>query len=863
MAVKTVDIPSLDRDVRLVFLREIAGIVLALMALLMFLGLLSDRFGMAWIGPFGTGLANRLDWVFGQSVSFVLPVMIGLLSFELLRGISPGFLSRRSLMRGLGGLTMIIAFCSILTLTGSNSEQGDLTRSFRWGGLIGSMIMLPDGLNLSGLLGPVGSWVVFGGLALIGLVLFTEKLVRDLATFGWNGVRRNIQNLFRLKWIAWMHGLMPSKWMGTIMHAWHYLVDFFTWGRWSRFIDSLSFRERDRGSQVMGAAPIVELVPGELTAPSPSAPHGLGGARFEPDDEPDEIRLDESRGPNGEMVKLVNCGFESDRPAVEKKMEQGFVLDRHKPDNMPVQDDLNLFPSEYQLPSIDLLKNPPDTLYQMSDHECEVLSRKIEDTLNTFKVEVEVMDVIQGPVITRFALRVAPGVRVNKILALESELAMALKAQNVRILAPIPGQSAVGIEVPNRKANPVMLRELLEGDDFRDSRASLTFALGKNIAGESVICDLAKMPHLLIAGATGSGKSVCLNTIIASFLFKNGPDDVKFVMIDPKRVELSIYQAIPHLLAPVVCDTRKASGALAWCVEQMEERYRILAELGVRNLDSYNRLLRDPDKKAIGHEMKFMPRIVIIIDELADLMMVAKNEIEEYIIRLAQMARAVGMHLVLATQRPSVNVITGIIKANFPSRIAFQVSSKVDSRTILDMNGAEALLGRGDMLYSPGGAKPFRIQGAFVSDSEVEKLSDYIREQERASYAKDDFEVIPTQSERARANLEMADPELMDDEGGPPDRLAVRGRAGATPRAPSDIDQLTDEELYDMALQLICESRKASVSYIQRRMRIGYARAGRIMDMLEEQGIVGPYQGSKPRDLLVDPAQYLAETGQL
>jgi S-DNA-T family DNA segregation ATPase FtsK/SpoIIIE len=382
-----------------------------------------------------------------------------------------------------------------------------------------------------------------------------------------------------------------------------------------------------------------------------------------------------------------------------------------------------------------------------------------------------------------------------------------------------------------------------------------------------VICDLAAMPHLLIAGTTGSGKSVCLNTIIASMLYRNKPDRVKFVMIDPKRVELSIYQAIPHLIAPVVSETKKAAAALAWCVEQMENRYKLLAEIGVRNLDSYNALLTEkvPSKKIMGrNDLKFLPHIVIIIDELADLMMVAKNEVEEYIIRLAQMARAVGMHLILATQRPSVNVITGIIKANFPSRIAFQVSSKVDSRTILDLNGAEALMGRGDMLYSPGGAKPFRIQGCFVSDGEVERLADYIREQEKARYEKEDFEVKPTPAERAKAQLKT------EEEGGEEieaagervqqylDGLATAGRAGTAPLTPADMELLSDEDLYDMALKLVLESRKASVSYIQRRMKIGYARAGRIMDLMEERGIVGPYQGSKPRDLRVDPEEYLA-----
>jgi S-DNA-T family DNA segregation ATPase FtsK/SpoIIIE len=572
-------------------------------------------------------------------------------------------------------------------------------------------------------------------------------------------------------------------------------------------------------------------------------------------------------------MPMTGVALERPLPEMPKPRTKTFVD--------PVQAEMNLFPGEYELPPLTLLSDPPATRYVMTVEEKDRLSRKIEQTLAQFRVEVEVVEVIQGPVITRFALKVAPGVRVSRILALESELAMAMKAHHVRILAPIPGQSAVGVEVPNKRANAVMLKELLECDEFQEHKSTLAFTLGKNLAGEPVVCDLAAMPHLLIAGATGSGKSVCLNTIIASFLYRNTPDRIKFVMIDPKRVELSIYQEIPHLIAPVVTDTRKASSALAWCVEQMEARYKRLAEIGVRNIDGYNALADDgePGRKASDPlALPYMPHVVIIIDELADMMLVARNEVEEYVIRLAQMARAVGMHLIISTQRPSVNVITGIIKANFPSRIAFQVSSKVDSRTILDMNGAEALMGRGDMLYSPGGVKPFRLQGAYVSDAEVERLADYIREQDKARYEKEDFEARPTPAERAKAQRgfeidgERGEDDAEADDGGIDgdaidgtggmdlEMLAARGRAGEAPLKPCDFDALNDEELYDMALKLILQSRKASVSYIQRRMKIGYARAGRIMDLMEERGIVGPYQGSKPRNLLVDPEEYLNNT---
>ena len=761
------------------------------------------------------------------------------------------------------------------------------------GGTIGAFMIHVDGLDLSRHLGRIGSPLIFGGLALIGLVLFTERLLRELFGLIWGGVRQGSGSVSRMPVfdafrsesgprMAWL--LRPFAWIGLLGGV---------PGRVAHYLRGVDFH-RKSDSRVIPVGPILEVKPvkgvpghgaddeGHLPNGRPFRMIGRGGDAsragtvFPRDLTSIQKAADApemSQAPNAflhpaPMPALHSAAQTPARAseygvAIENPIQEGPDLERKAREHViPVQDEMELFPSEYQLPPLDLMADPPNTMYTMSAEEQERLSRRIEQTLAQFKVEVEVVEVVQGPVITRFALKVAPGVRVNKILALESELAMALKAQSVRILAPIPGQSAVGIEVPNKRSNPVLLKELLASDAFQESRSPLSFALGKNIAGEPVVCDLAKMPHLLIAGATGSGKSVCLNTIIASLLVRNKPDRIKFVMIDPKRVELSIYQAIPHLIAPVVSEARKAAAALAWCVEQMEARYKLLAEIGVRNLDGYNAVVNDrkPNKKAMGRDLKFLPHIVIIIDELADLMMVAKTEVEEYIIRLAQMARAVGMHLVLATQRPSVNVITGIIKANFPSRIAFQVSSKVDSRTILDMNGAEALMGKGDMLYSPGGVKPFRLQGGFVADAEVERLADFIREQEKARYEKEDFEAKPTPAERAKAQIQEEGVPFGDDEDLPdgPDALAVKGRAGMAPLAPGDVDSFSDEQLYDLALRLILESRKASVSYIQRRLKIGYARAGRIMDLMEEQGIVGPYQGSKPRDLIVDPVEYLA-----
>jgi S-DNA-T family DNA segregation ATPase FtsK/SpoIIIE len=493
----------------------------------------------------------------------------------------------------------------------------------------------------------------------------------------------------------------------------------------------------------------------------------------------------------------------------------------------------------YKLPPLSILHDPPPAEEEISEEEIRENCQILEKTLADFSIEVKVVQVTQGPVVTLYAMKPAPGVKVNSIVSLENDIAMALRAIKVRIQAPIPGKDTVGIEVPNRKEQSVFLKDVLTCEKMSKARSPLAFCLGKTISGEPFMGDLSKMPHLLLAGATGSGKSVCLNSLIASILFRQPPERVKLMLIDPKRVELSVYQAIPHLISPVLFEPKKCAAALSWAVEHMEDRYRILAEAGVRNIDSYNSLaLSDkPNKKLMGKEFNYMPHIVIIIDELADLMMIARNDVEDFVIRLAQLSRAVGIHLVIATQRPSVNVITGIIKANFPCRIAFQVSSKVDSRTIIDMNGAETLLGRGDMLFTHAGApKPIRIQGAFISEDEVESLTDFIREQEKAAYLKEDFEVI----EKSKREVEP-------------------GAAEEEEETP--IEEASDEELYQRALRMVLETRKPSVSMIQRRMKIGYARAGRLMDMMEDAGIVGPYQGSKPRDLLIDPDEELTRMG--
>ena len=466
----------------------------------------------------------------------------------------------------------------------------------------------------------------------------------------------------------------------------------------------------------------------------------------------------------------------------------------------------------YCFPPIDLLKNgkPPATGdMRKKDEEG---AAKLVGTLKSFGVQAKVLNVTHGPAITRYELQPAPGVKVSRILSLVDDIALNMASAGVRIEAPIPGKPAVGIEIPNESIATVALRDVLESDEARRHPSPLACALGKDIAGRNIVADLAKMPHVLIAGATGSGKSVCINTIINSVIFRATPEQVRLILIDPKVVELSVYNGIPHLLVPVVTDPKKASGALSWAVMEMDHRYKRFAGLGVRDIRGYN--------AAIGPEEERMPQIVVIIDELADLMMVAPGEVEESICRLAQLARAAGIHLVIATQRPSVNVITGVIKANIPSRIAFAVSSQVDSRTILDSAGAEKLLGKGDMLFAPQGTnKPLRVQGCFVSDEEVARVVAYVKQRFEAEYNEDVIE-----------HLNSAE--------------------SAQDEAHEEAEEVVDE-LLEQAIELAVESGQASISMLQRRLRVGYARAGRLIDEMARRGIVAQAEGAKPRAVLM------------
>ena len=544
----------------------------------------------------------------------------------------------------------------------------------------------------------------------------------------------------------------------------------------------------------------------------------FGGRILEEDDKKGRKKYDHSNDDLTPLTKetkktqsiqpdvIENNLFRQEEEKKEDKTKEVLQLEHA----MVVEDE------NYEYPPIELLSKPDKKKLKGGAKALTDTATKLQKTLYSFGVSAKVENVSVGPAITRYELKPAEGVRVSKIANLADDIALNLAAETIRIEAPIPGKQAVGIEVPNKEKEAVHLREVLESEEFQNNKSKLTVALGKDVAGNIQLADIAKMPHVLIAGSTGSGKSVCINTIISSIIYNAKPSEVKMVMVDPKVVELSVYNGIPHLLIPVVTDPKKAAGALAWAVQEMDNRYNLFAAKGVRDIKGYNKAIEKEEGQGK------LPQIVIIVDELADLMMVAAKDVEEAICRLAQKARAAGMHLVIATQRPSVDVITGLIKANVPSRIAFAVSSQVDSRTILDSVGAEKLLGKGDMLFFPTGfPKPVRVQGAFVSDEEVEKIVGFVKKNGTANYSEDILETIENSN---KTEKELAQEQAEDDE--------------------------TDPFLMD-AIEAVIEQGTASTSFIQRRFKVGYARAGRIIDQMEERGIISGYQGSKPREVLM------------
>lgn len=564
---------------------------------------------------------------------------------------------------------------------------------------------------------------------------------------------------------------------------------------------------------------ITEENVGVLTpVPDENGNFKTGDEEFEP---PSLVQLQEKVDPMTQNA--IDAGVPLDRAVVAGKRIKHEEAEQAK-------ESVNIMAKEsieatriinYKLPSVSLLSKPKPKTKSRAEvkRELEEKANKLLETLSSFKVDANILNITQGPTVTRFELQPGFGIKVSKITNLADDIALSLAASGVRIEAPIPGKSAIGIEIPNETPSPVPIREVIDTDKFRDFKSKTAFALGKDIGGNSVIADIAQFPHVLIAGATGSGKSVCINSLIASILYKAKPNEVKMIMIDPKMVELGVYNGIPHLLIPVVTDPKHAAGALNWAVAEMKNRYQLMKDNKVRNLQGYNILMEEnntPENK--------LPEIVIIIDELADLMLAAKNEVEDAINSLAALARAAGMYLVIATQRPSVDVITGVIKANVPSRISFAVSSQVDSRTILDAMGAEKLLGKGDMLYSPRGAiKPIRIQGNFISDSEIENVIAFVKKQYEAEYDDSILEHI----EREQENRDAVNEDDSHTRSGEKDELFVK------------------------AAELAFEAGQASVAMLQRKYKIGYQRAARIIDQLEENHIIGPYEGTKPRQILI------------
>ncbi|MDI6870264.1 MAG: DNA translocase FtsK [Bacillota bacterium] len=778
--------------------RELRAVAVIAVAVLVLLTLHSSPTGLV-----GRNLAYGLRWLLGDGTTAAAFLVI-LLNLRSLLGEASlaapkrwGFLLLWLALAA--GLSLPLLLEGRLAAQVGVADAVRLAEQGRGGGIVGSLVAC----ILLRLLDGVGTQVVLGAVALAGVILLTTA--RGRQTF-WRFLRG-------LLGLAWQGVAALARWSGGA-------VVWLAGGLISFFAPDAPAEDRQEERRTVAPSPVKPAraeppARPEIRLPSFSwgAPKDReqGGAEAAREEEGEAPTIRAYAPPLLENHPAARTGEEADRGGAVHGAQLALLSGQ----------------AVYQLPPLSLLSEPvPLTPAKQPVRNLTDQARLLEETLDNFGVKAKVVHIDQGPVVTRFELQPAPGVKVSRIVSLADDIALSLAAADVRIEAPIPGKAAVGIEVPNKEVALVHLREVLAAPEFDNPRTRLPLALGKDIAGVPIVCDLVDMPHLLIAGATGSGKSVCLNTMIASILYRLRPNEVKMLMIDPKRVELTVYDGIPHLLAPVVTDPKRAAVALKWVVEEMEKRYELFASSGVRSIDKYNALIARAAEEAAattsgtpGGEggpapaARPLPGVIVFIDELADLMMVAAAEVEDSICRLAQMARAAGIHLVIATQRPSVDVITGLIKANIPSRIAFAVSSQVDSRTILDMAGAERLLGKGDMLFCPVGAvKPLRVQGAYITDREVEALVEFWKRQGRPEYQAD----LGTNEVRVEA-------------------------------------ETGDDELYDDAVKLVVSTGNASISMIQRRFRIGYARAARLIDMMELAGIVGPYQGSKPREVLVSP----------
>ena len=680
------------------------------------------------------------------------------------------------------------------------SAAYNLGMSNHGGGAIGAIVAVP----LTNLLGSVGATIIAIGAAIISLVLILEIKPTELFL---DYMDRKEER--REAWADEREQLRERREERRN-------------SRRERVADvAHQAVENDKEKAKEETRQQIELMPDEIVInhfnddrepKKETKSFGLFGKKKK--DDPEEL---------GNIFVSANEKKEQQAPVQMSTNDMFKEEEKQKQDNtkavLQLEHTMTVEDEHYEYPPVNLLSKNDKKVTKGGAKMLTDTATKLQKTLYSFGVSAKVENVSVGPAITRYELKPAEGVRVSKIANLADDIALNLAAETIRIEAPIPGKQAVGIEVPNKEKEMVHFREVLESTEFENNKSKLSVALGKDVAGQNIVADIAKMPHALIAGATGSGKSVCINTIITSIIYNAKPSEVKMVMIDPKVVELSVYNGIPHLLIPVVTDPKKAAGALAWAVQEMDNRYNLFAEKGVRDLKGYNAVL---EKEELEGKM---PQIVIIVDELADLMMVAAKDVEDSICRLAQKARAAGMHLVIATQRPSVDVITGLIKANVPSRIAFAVSSQVDSRTILDQVGAEKLLGKGDMLYFPAGAsKPTRVQGAFVTDGEVEKIVDFVKANGTATYSEDILETIE--------NNNKSEKEIEED-------------------SEDDADPFLPE-----AIETVIEIGTASASLIQRKFKVGYARAARIIDQMEYRGIISGYQGSKPREVLMSKERW-------
>ncbi len=715
-------------------------------------------------GPVGAALATILVWTFGRFASYGVPLLSACWAWNRVRGNKPGPLVISSLI----GALILFEVCTLLGL-------GDLDR-LAWAGSWG----FAGALALRSALGEVGSWIVAGTVFGVSVLVASE--------LGFHWIAR----------IARRAVVDPAVGLGA------------AWGQW-----------REARAREQKAKPRPKSAPPKAGGPRPP------NAREEQDPAEAPVRpriSSQPPAPSGRLDQLdlpppVGLKIDARPKPREAKLRPVAAAGDDKPREVPTE----------AFPSLSLLEMPLQIEDIVTTEDLTVEANLLTSKLADFDVQGHVTEIHPGPVVTTFEFEPAPGVKVSQIVSREDDLAMALRAQRIRILAPIPGKAAVGVEIPNRRRRTVYLREVLSSAEYESSKAALKVPLGVDVVGQPFVADLTKMPHLLVAGATGSGKSVCLNAIITGLLFQHDQTTLRFVMVDPKMLELSAYNGIPHLIFPVLTQAKKAASALRSAVGEMETRYKLMAKVGARNIAGYN------DKVAAGlvpaefderrdKEVKpeKLPYLVIVVDELADLMLTAPQEIEEPVARLAQMARAVGIHLILATQRPSVDVITGVIKANFPSRMAFQVASKTDSRTVLDMNGAENLLGNGDMLFTPAGKpEPYRIHGAYVSEEETAAVVEFWR---------------------AKAAVAPPPPALATDMA-----LAAESEAETDDEAGS-----FDDELIREAARLVVAHQQGSTSLLQRRLKVGYSRAGRLMDQLEQLGVVGPFQGSKARDVLVD-----------